>query len=371
MPSQLPSGMWRPRVRHPRTHKHLNPRAVIGGPDTYPTREEAKAAEDRARRALLTNARLGVTVREFWEEWTIDPRWQRPAKSTNIHRRDATRKFVEKYGQLPIRAIGDEHVADWLRGGGSEGSAKVLCTMWNDAASVVGGRLVDRNPWLKLGLRSGRGRKKRPPPTQAAVSNLITLGDELTPPSFAAYLDVAVYEGMRPGELDALRWTKLDFQAGTILVDEQWNAISHEFTLPKHGIVRTITMTGPAKKRLLSLPRESEFVFTTVRGSHYRPSSRTHHWNRVRAAAGLGTMELYMCTRHYFGWYAWNVLELDARDIALHFGHQDGGELVRTLYGHADAALARDRVRAAFEGAPPAPVPLRRAARATDRATTP
>jgi hypothetical protein len=31
----------------------------------------------------------------------------------------------------------------------------------------------------------------------------------------------------------------------------------------------------------------------------------------------------------YFGWYAWNVLELDARDIALHFGHQDGGDRPR------------------------------------------
>lgn len=31
------------------------------------------------------------------------------------------------------------------------------------------------------------------------------------------------------------------------------------------------------------------------------------------------------------------------RDIALQFGHQDGGELVRTLYGHPDAKLARER----------------------------
>jgi hypothetical protein len=52
------------------------------------------------------------------------------------------------------------------------------------------------------------------------------------------------------------------------------------------------------------------------------------------------------------------VLGLDARDIALHFGHQDGGELVRKLYGHPDAALARERVREAFRQAPPAPVPL-------------
>jgi hypothetical protein len=49
---------------------------------------------------------------------------------------------------------------------------------------------------------------------------------------------------------------------------------------------------------------------------------------------------------------------ITARDIALHFGHQDGGELVRKLYGHPDAELARERVREAFRKAPPKPVPL-------------
>jgi len=78
----------------------------------------------------------------------------------------------------------------------------------------------------------------------------------------------------------------------------------------------------------------------------------------VRCTAGLGNVDLYVASRHYFGWYAWNVLEPDARDIALHFGHQDGGELVRKLYGHPDAALARERVREAFRQAPHAPVPL-------------
>ena len=52
------------------------------------------------------------------------------------------------------------------------------------------------------------------------------------------------------------------------------------------------------------------------------------------------------------------TLELDARDIALHFGHRDGGELVRKLYGHPDAGLARERVREAFRQAPTAPIPL-------------
>jgi integrase len=199
------------------------------------------------------------------------------------------------------------------------------------------------------------------PPSQAEIAQFIALADELTPPSFAAYLDVAVHSGMRPGELDALRWSKIDFQTETIVVDEQWNVKTRTFETPKHHHVRTIALTEPARDRLLSLPRESDFAFTTLRGSHYRPSSRAYHWNRVRCSAGLGTVDLYTATRHYFGWYALNVLELPDFVIAAQFGHRDGGKLVRTLYGHPDEAIARHRVREAFRTAPTAPVPLRRA----------
>ena len=282
----------------------------------------------------------------------------RPAESTNVHRQERTAKFVDEYGDLPIRAIDDEHVTAWIKGGRNLGTVQHLRTFFNDAATVPAGRLVNRNPFAKLGLRGSRGRRDTMPPGQVEITKLVRLADELTPPSFAAYLDVAVHQGMRPGELDALRWDRIDFQAETILVDQQWNAKVRKFTSPKHGVNRTIALTAPARDRLLTLPRESEFAFPTLRGTHYTPSARSPHWNRVRCTAGLGNVDLYVASRHYFGWYAWNVLDLDARDIALHFGHQDGGELVRKLYGHPDAALARERVREAFRQAPPAPVPL-------------
>jgi integrase len=112
-------------------------------------------------------------------------------------------------------------------------------------------------------------------------------------------------------------------------------------------------MTEPVRERLLALPRESEWVFTTVRGHHYTPSTRNHHWNRVRSSVGLGSVSLYLATRHFYGWYAMNVLELPPHVIALQLGHTDGGRLVRELYGHPDAALARARTREAFRSVAP------------------
>ena len=81
MPTQLPSGNWRPRIRHPRTGKRLNPQTVIGGPSSYRDERAARAAEREALKVLRTNARAGMTVREWWEEWTTDPLWLRPAES--------------------------------------------------------------------------------------------------------------------------------------------------------------------------------------------------------------------------------------------------------------------------------------------------
>ena len=40
--------------------------------------------------------------------------------------------------------------------------------------------------------------------------------------------------------------------------------------------------------------------------------------------------------RHYFGWYAFNVLGLLDDVIAHQFGHRDGGKLVRATYGDAE-----------------------------------
>lgn len=131
-----------------------------------------------------------------------------------------------------------------------------------------------------------------------------------------------------------------------------WNAKTRTFTLPKYGPY-TLALVDHAREALLGLKRDelaatSPFVFTTLRGTHYTPSSRTHHWNRVRAAAGLGHTTLYLATRHYFGWYATNVLELPPDVVAQQLGHKDGGKLVAQLYGHLEGRVARRRIRAAF-----------------------
>lgn len=221
--------------------------------------------------------------------------------------------------------------------------------MFNDARSAKAGRLIDINPFSGLGISRTAGNRHRQPPSEEAIWSLIDHARELTPPSFAAWLETACFTGIRPGELDALQWPQIRWADGEIDVTIQWNAKTRSFTAPKYGPY-TVALVGHARETLLAAKHDSDgpYVFTTIRDTHYTPSSRTHHWNRVRAAARLGNVPLYLATRHYFGWYALNVLELDPAIIAEQLGHKDGGKLVEQLYGHPDRKRRLAKIRQAF-----------------------
>ncbi len=85
----------------------------------------------------------------------------------------------------------------------------------------------------------------------------------------------------------------------------------------------------------------------SLRGEYWTPSSRPYHWKAVRAAVSW-TGSIYLATRHFAGWYMVNELEMASEDVAIALGHQDGGNLVRRLYGHRDRGRALDRIVGAY-----------------------
>jgi integrase len=349
--SRLPSGRWRAQVYDPASKRNISVSRVLGGAGTFRTKAEAKRAREKARERIEDVDPRMTTVREFWERWSTDPLFARPKESTDIRRREQTKRFVDRYGDLPLREIGDEVVADWLASGGSAASIMGLSSMFNDAASVKAGRLIDRNAFQRLGISRGPGRRHQQPPSEPQLRRIIAAAHEVACPSFAAWLQVAAFTGLRPGELDALRWDRVDLVRNRIVVAEQFNAATRTFDTPKNHQQREAPLTGQARSALEALPRESEFCFVPIRGEHWTPSARAYHWKAVRAASGW-TGSLYLATRHFAGWYMVNVLEMPSEDVAIALGHQDGGNLVRRLYGHRDRDRALDRIVRAYAGRP-------------------
>src|ERR1035438_2766021 len=162
---------------------------------------------------------------------------------------------------VPIFQVGDEIVAEWLAGGKRAGNVMGLSSMFADAASMKAGRLIDRNPFEKLGISRGKGRRDQQPPSEQEAWEIIACARRVSCPSFAAWLQVAAFTGMRPGELDALRWERIGFARERIVVAEQFNAATRKFDTPKNHQRREAPLTAHARTALEGLARESEFCF--------------------------------------------------------------------------------------------------------------
>jgi integrase len=319
-------------------------------PDNRAGNRAAKKVETDAYAKLHAQAGALITVKAWRERWTTDPLFAtRRSESTMMHNRERTKAFAQRYGDQRLMAIGDDIVAEWLAGGKRNSQVPALRAMFADATSREAGRLISINPFANLGISKSKGRKGKQLPSLERLENMLKIAWEITPPSLAGYLEFAGASGPRPGEVDGLLKEKIDWAAREIHIDQQWNAKLHKFTPPKSGPY-TIALVPRAAEVLRRLPPgDSPYVFETLRGHHYTPSTRTHHWNRVRCASGLTDFDLYEVTRHFFGWYALNVLRLPPHVIAIQLGHKDGGKLVIELYGHLDEGVARERIREAYD----------------------
>jgi len=358
--SRLPSGRYRSQSYDPASGKFVSSAKVLGLPESsFATERQARNADAKATELLAERKTQVLTLAAWAETWTTDPLYERPKASTGIHNRERIRAFVQTHGHLPLTALegesGDKIVSQWIAGGRNLSTIPTLKAMFNDAASAKAGRLIRVNPFAGLKLSKGKGRADEDPPTEAEVAVMLEHARAITAPGFSAWLTVAAWTGMRPGELDALQWPAVDFSAGRINVLEQWNVKERAFGLPKNGKTRLILLTPQAREALLRHRHETDsatYCFANTRGSHWTPSARSHHWDRVRVKmdwlAEDSRKALYLATRHFCGSYLYNVLELPSEDVAIQLGHEDGGELVRKLYGHRDRARTLARIERAF-----------------------
>lgn len=150
--------------------------------------------------------------------------------------------------------------------------------------------ILNRNPTPKI--KFNLGDKIMPVLTLAEARQLLEAAKELNSEWYYHWV-VALYTGMRNGELYALRWSKVKLDTGFIKVDCSWNNIDG-FKSTKSGDDRIIEIAPPlllALKELKLKTAESEFVLP--RSSKWKKGEQARELRKMLLGLGLPAIRFH------------------------------------------------------------------------------
>jgi integrase len=237
--------------------------------------------------------------------------------------------ILDRFGNLPISGISFLDIEEFL--------AELECS--NKRKNNV---LVPMRGVFKLAMRAGYIEKD----PMELVRNLKTQKPDIAPlsmdevrkfldivsPRYRDFFSVAIFSGMRFGEMSALKWKNVDFKLGVIRVRE--TRVDGEEGCPKTpGSVRDVKILPPVAEALRSQRRatmgKSPYVFLNFYGRPlFHHSVNIHMWKPALKKVGLSPRPLIQ-TRHTFA-----TLMLDA-------GEQPGW--VARMMGHVSLKMIHER----------------------------
>ncbi|WP_318368881.1 site-specific integrase [Enterobacter sp.] len=317
-----------------------------------------------------------ITVLELSKRW-MELKQMEIANSTFSRYESTLRSLLPRLGKNKLAsAVSHEDLLrirkDLLTG--YQGNAT-----WKPAKAVLGRTVPTVNAYMRVingmfrfAFNSGYI-TKNPFAGFTSLKKAKTLPDPLTREEFVRLIDacnhqqyknlwsLAVYTGMRHGELVALAWEDIDLKAGTIMVRRSYS-VTKEFTLPKTaaGTDRMINLIQPAidvLKRQAELTRVGKqyqievklreygrklthpctFVFnpamTTrndIEAGHYSAGSISKIWERLLKRAGLRHRKAYQSRHTYACWSL--TAGANPNFIASQMGHANA-QMVYHVYG--------------------------------------
>lgn len=318
---------------------------------SFDTEADAVQAETDAN---LKPGRDMPTVEQWVRIWLSD--YPRAAPATRRTYKYAAEQIKATLGARKLSDIGRAE-ARRLANSWPRATARVAKTMWGDA---VRDEVCEQNPWTNLRLETPKGRKDIDALTELEIAKLADLAQELSGDyglEARAIILTLAYTGMRPGELCALHRADIDLERMEVVIQRSLDGTGQE-KAPKNGLARKIVLPPQAADAIREVPEMigSPYLFHTVRGKRLSKGTLAYFWRSIRAAwvaRGARPIDLYEL-RHAC---ATMLIErgLQVGDVAFQLGHQDGGRLVQTLYGHPGEDAMRDRLRMAHSMVPRTP----------------
>jgi integrase len=183
---------------------------------------------------------------------------------------------------------------------------------------------IPANPVNGLRLPASTGRRDRVADRSEAERLLAVLA-----PFERALYGVAIYSGLRRGELAALRWSDIDLAARTLRVERSWDFVAREFVLPKSAAgVRVVPITDRLRELLVEHGLETRASGDDLVFGAFIVWTVTKHADDAFEAAGLRRITLHECRHTY---------------ASLSIAAGVGAKELQHAMGHASITITMDR----------------------------
>ena len=182
-----------------------------------------------------------------------------------------------------------------------------------------------------------------------AGEDLLSFLDAISGNPYETVFRLAIFTGMREGELIGLSWDDIDFEAGTIMVCQQMQLIKGEYKMvaTKNDKWRTLTPAAPVMEMLRAHHKQqrekqlmagelwnNEFnlVFTRETGENIARNTLYHTFKRLLKEAKLPETTRFHDLRHSYAVFALEAGD-NMKELQAALGHYSAAFTMNT-YAH-------------------------------------
>ena len=298
---RLPSGRWQARYKGPDGIDRA-------APSTFATKRDAEVWLAKTEVAILSDQWLdpdagAVAFGEYARSW-IDERPGLRPKTLELYRYLLRSQLDPVFARWPVRDIREPHVRRWRKdrldvGVSSVTVAKAYRLLRAVMNTAVDDGLTPRNP-CRI---KGAGQEKSPERPVLTIAQVFSLADAITP-QYRALILLAVFTGLRWGELAALRRCDIDLDGQIVRVMRQLSEVrgsAPAFVAPKseagrRAVVIPAVVTPDLTWHLarFTAPGDDALVFTSRNGAPLRHTNfRRRHWLPALREAGLANVHFH------------------------------------------------------------------------------
>jgi len=340
---RLPSGRWQARYSAPDGVR-------IPAERTFATRAGASSflagmKADLDRGAYVDPVARGETFGEYSTTWLAQRADLRP-RTAELYEGLLKRHLLPHIGAVPLARLTPAAVRRWhagrLQGGvGRSTVAKAYRLLKTILNTAVADEVLPRNPCL---LR-GAGRERTPERVPPTLLEAHALADAIQP-RWRMLVLLALWSGLRWGELVALRRSSVDLEDGRLTVSDQLVETATGVSLgpPKTDAGRRTVHLPPHLLPELTEhlvrwvgPTDDACLFCGPLGAPLVRRNFTVHWTRARTEAGLPAVRFHDL-RHLSATLA-ATTGATTRELMARMGHSSPRAAL--IYQHA--AVDRDR----------------------------